>query len=97
MAFRLTVSILLHWFALQACLGVNAKDERNVVNLTANNGSGESITQSILSMKMGIHEQASAKERAMLKLTGFCFILLRRNYFLPCFRLSLWNSFLASL
>ncbi|KAL5470696.1 hypothetical protein EMCRGX_G028701 [Ephydatia muelleri] len=41
----------------QACLGVSAKDERNVVNLTANNGSGESITQSILSMKMGIHEQ----------------------------------------
>lgn len=43
----------------QACLGVNPKDERNVVNVTTESSSGEIITQTILSMKMNLHEQVS--------------------------------------
>ena len=46
-----------HPYRSQACLGVNPKDERNIVNVTAENGAGERITQTILSMKMGLHEQ----------------------------------------
>lgn len=42
----------------QACLGENAKEgERNIVNLTADDGSGNELKQSILSMKLGVHEQ----------------------------------------
>lgn len=43
---------------LQACLGASAKnDERNVVQVTTENDEGESVTHTILSMRVGGTEQ----------------------------------------
>ena len=41
----------------QACLGTNAKNERNVVNITTENMDGESVSFTILSMRLEKNEQ----------------------------------------
>ena len=44
----------------QACLGADAKDEeRNVVQITAENDEGESVKHTILSLRVGGTEQVN--------------------------------------
>ena len=56
---------------IQACLGAKAKpDERNVVELTAEDENGQEVTHSILSLSVGGTEQVRAGRWLPLPSTG---------------------------
>lgn len=65
---------------LQACLGAKAKaGDRNVVQLTTESIEGESITHTILSMRLGANEQVKLCNDGKKHLAVFFLLLLEQN------------------
>lgn len=66
------------FFFSQACLGAEAKNERNIVNLTAEMD-GENVTHSILSMRLEKNEQVITIAVSFIRVCLFLFCLIRMH------------------